>query len=171
MNNNTKRFHFGLIEWVLLGAVALLLALLVLPRPGAAPAASPAAIAQDQETPAAAESSVAGRPPHEWGIEVVGVYPAVHGRVLDLRYKILDVAKAASLPNETGSIYLIDEATGHTTQLPNSPKTGSIPQNPQKLESGRTYSLSFPNQGDRFKSGSKLTLVIGSFRAQNLTVQ
>ena len=124
-----------------------------------------------EEVMAAVPPPTAGRPPGNWGIEVVGLYPAVRGRVLDLRYKILDTAKAALLPNEPGGIYLIDESTGVTTKLPNSPKTGSIPQNPQKLQAGRTYSFSFPNQGNLLKSGSKVTLVIGSFRAENLAVQ
>ena len=119
----------------------------------------------------AVQAPAGGKPPLDWGMEVVGLYPAVGGRVLDLRYKILDPVKAALLPNEPGGIYLIDEATGATTKLPNSPKTGSIPQNPQKLEAGRTYSFSFPNQGGRFKSGNKVTLVIGNFRAENLSVQ
>jgi hypothetical protein len=112
-----------------------------------------------------------GRTPQEWGIEVVGLYPAVGGRVLDLRYKILDTSKAALLPNEPGGIYLMDEGTGITTKLPNSPKTGSIPQNPQKLEAGRNYSLGFPNPEGRFRSGSKVTLVIGNLRAEHLAVR
>ena len=112
-----------------------------------------------------------GKPPLEWGIEVVGLYPAVGGRVLDLRYKILDTGKAALLPNEPGGIYLMDEATGITTKSPNSPKTGSIPQNPQKLEAGRTYSMGFPNPGGRFKSGSKVTVMIGDLRAEHLAVR
>jgi hypothetical protein len=112
-----------------------------------------------------------GKPPVEWGIEVVGLYPAVGGRVLDLRYKILDTAKAALLPNEVGGIYLMDESSGLTTRSPNSAKTGSIPQNPQKLETGRTYSLAFPNPEGRFKSGSKMTLIIGNFQAEHLAVK
>jgi hypothetical protein len=112
-----------------------------------------------------------GQPPQDWGIEVVGLYPSIGGRVLDLRYRILDTAKAAKLPNETGGIYLMDETTGFTTKSPNSPKTGSIPKNPQKLESGRSYSLAFPNPEGRFKSGSKVTLVIGKLRAEHLAVQ
>lgn len=174
MNNQPKRFRFGMIEWLLLGGIVLSIAVLLVllvPRHGPVPSTSPEAAAEEQATPAAAQAPVAGKPPQEWGIEVVGLYPAVGGRVLDLRYKILDTAKAALLPNEPGGIYLIDEATGVTTKLPNSPKTGSIPQNPQKLEAGRTYSLPFPNQGGRFNSGSKVTLVIGSFRAENLAVQ
>ena len=174
MNNEPKQFRFGMGQWIMVGVIALpiaILLMLLVPRQGPVPSALPEAAAEEPATPAAAQPPVAGKPPQEWGIEVVGLYPAVRGRVLDLRYKILDTAKAAVLPNEPGGIYLIDEATGVTTKLPNSPKTGSIPQNPQKLEAGRTYSFSFPNQGDRFKSGSKVTLVIGSFRAENLAVQ
>ena len=174
MTNEPKRFRLGVIEWVLIGGIVLCIALLlvlIVPRHAPVPSASPEAAAEEPAPPAPAHPSVAGKPPQEWGIEVVGLYPAVGGRVLDLRYKILDTAKAAVLPNEAGGIYLIDEATGVTTKLPNSPKTGSIPQNPQKLEAGRTYSFSFPNQGNSLKSGSKVTLVIGSFRAENLAVQ
>jgi hypothetical protein len=112
-----------------------------------------------------------GKPPQEWGIEMVGLYPAVGGRVLDLRYRIVDTAKAALLPNEPGGIYLMDEATGITTKSPNSLKTGSIPQNPQKLEAGRSYSLGFPNPEGRFKSGSTVTVVIGNLRVEHLAVQ
>ena len=174
MNNEPKRIRLGVIEWILIGGIVLSIAILfvlLVPRRGPVPSASPEAAAEEPAPPAPAQPPVAGKPPQEWGIEVVGLYPAVRGRVLDLRYKILDTAKAALLPNEPGGIYLIDEATGLPTKLPNSPKTGSIPQNPQKLEAGRTYSLSFPNQGGRFNSGSKVTLVIGSFRAENLAVQ
>jgi len=143
------------------------------PATAAAPAAA-AAITQATQQQAVAVSSgrlpAGGRPPSDWGIEVVGVYPAVGGRVLDLRYKVLDVAKAARLPDELGGIYLMDEVSGLTTRLRNSPKTGSIPQNPQKLEAGRTYSLGFPNPSGHFKSGSKVTVMIGNLRAEHLTV-
>ena len=144
------------------------------PARGSAAAPNPAATVtettQQEAVVEVVRPPTGGRPPLEWGIEVVGLYPAVGGRVLDLRYKILETAKAALLPNQPGQIYLIDEATGAAISLPNSPRTGSIPQNPQKLEAGRTYSMGFPNPGGRFKSGSKVTVVIGNFRAEHLTV-
>ena len=176
MNALSRRFHFDLVDVLLVGAIASLVALLFLRHPNPTPsvAAEPAGAveqAQDVAKAAGAEAPAISKPPVEWGIEVIGLYPAVGGRVLDLRYKILDKAKAAQLPNELGGIYIIDEATGMRTQLPNSAKTGSIPQNPQKLEVGRTYSFSFPNQFTSFKSGSKVTLVIGTFRAEHLVVQ
>lgn len=173
VKNKPKRSRFGLVDWILVMGIALLVALfLPHPAPELATVAAPEA---DSAAPAAEPGTLrppaSAGPPGEWGIEVVALYPAVNGRVLDLRYKVLDVARAAKLPDEPGSIYLIDQATGQKTALPNSPKTGSIPQNRQKLETGRTYSLSFPNPGGQFKSGSKLTLVMGGLRADNLTVQ
>lgn len=162
---------------VLLGTFALIwLWPRLSPSPAAEPETPTAAAAETTQSQAVVAAVAAvppptgGKPPRDYGIEVVGMYPAVGGRVLDLRYKILDTAKAALLPNEPGNIYLIDEATGAATKMPNSPRHGSIPQNPQKLEVGRTYSLSFPNQG-RLKSGSKVTLVIGNLRAEHLTVE
>jgi hypothetical protein len=140
-------------------------------KPETAVAVSEPTQQQTSVPPKAILTPPAGKPPQEWGIEVKGLYPAVGGRVLDLRYKILDTGKAAGLPNVLSGIYLIDEATGTTIPMPNTPRTGSIPQNPQKLEAGRVYSLSFPNPDGRFKSGSKVTLVLGGLRAEHLAVQ
>ena len=143
--------------------------------PGEAPGQLAALATQHASAPGPGANTLTPSSPallkDKWGIEVVGLYPAVGGRVLDLRYKILDTAKVALLPNEPGHMVLIDEATGESTGLPNSPKTGSTPQNPQKLRAGRTYSLGFPNPGGRFKSGSKVTVVIGNLRAEHLAVQ
>jgi hypothetical protein len=142
--------------------------------PAAAARVSASGVSGPARQPAAApavQPPATGKPPQDWGIEIAGVYPSVGGRVLDVRYKVLDAAKAALLPNESGRIFLIDEANGAAIALPNSPKTGSIPQNPQKLEVGRSYSLGFPNPEGRFKSGSKVTVVIGSLRAEHLAVK
>jgi len=167
----SKRKRFGAVEWVLVVIICLLLSLLFIPRSGTAPSEAPsgpetaAGIAVESTSPEVASAR------QDWGIEVVGLYRAFHGRVLDLRYNILDVGRAAAVPEESGHIYLIDQVSGRKTVLPNSPRTGSVPQNPQKLQAGRTYSMSFPNPGAQFQSGDKLTLVIGSFRAENLLVQ
>ena len=44
-------------------------------------------------------------------------------------------------------------------------------QNTAKLTKGRIYFVLFGNQGQRIKSGSKVTVVIGEFRAENLIVE
>ena len=170
MNNNPNTPRLRVLVPVLLCIAGAVIAIAIFRGPRPEPPAQPEAAAEAQTNPATAQPPVAGKPPHEWGIEVVGLYSSVHGRALDLRYRILDTAKAALLPNEPGGIYLIDEATGATTKLPNSPRTGSIPQNPQKLHAGRTYSLALPNPDGRFTSGSRLTLAMGQLRAEHLTV-
>lgn len=162
----------------------LILTIWLLSRPGASVAtaetetaptpaetAQPPAAGMSIPLRAGAKPPPGGKPPPEWGIEMLGLYPSAGGRALDLRYKVLDIAKAALLPNEPGHIYLVDEATGAATGLPNSPRTGSIPQNPQKLQVGRSYSLALPNPGGRFKRGSTCTVVIGNLRAEHLVVQ
>ena len=107
----------------------------------------------------------------KWGIEVVGVHLAVGGRTLDLRYKVLDVAKATALPKQEGDTFIIDEATGTRLAVPKTARAGSLRQAGQQLKAGRTYTLLFPNPGGRLRSGNQLTLVMGDFRAEHLVVQ
>lgn len=181
MKTENQRSRLKVVLPLMLCLVGALTVVLVLrPRKPAPPEAisetaepvQPGITAQPAVQPVAVRQVLPpGKPPQEWGIEVVGIYPSVGGRALDLRYKVLDAVKAARLPDEKGGIYLVDEAGTELIPLPNSPKTGSTPQNPQKLVVGANYSFGFPNPGGRFKSGSKLTVVIGSFRAEHLVVQ
>jgi hypothetical protein len=50
-------------------------------------------------------------------------------------------------------------------------KLGSFRQTTLRPEAGRTYFVMFANPGRFVKKGSKLTVVIGDFQAQNLVVQ
>jgi len=143
------------------------------PGPTAEAEPAPPAAGLAPATPAPAPIPTPATPPleEEWGIEVVGVYRAVGGTSLDLRYRVLDSEKAASMAELQGNTFLIDEATKTSLSLPKTAKTGSLRRSSQMLQAGRTYSLAFPNPGGRFKSGSQLTFVMGSFRAEHLTVQ
>ncbi len=106
-----------------------------------------------------------------WGIEVASLHLSANGRMVDFRYRVLDPDKATLLGDRNVKPTLIDLATGAVLRVPSFPKTGSLRQTSTKLETGKIYFMIFSNTGMTVKSGSRVTIVIGDFRAENLVVQ
>jgi hypothetical protein len=105
-----------------------------------------------------------------WGIEIVAIRESAAGYMLDFRYKVLDPAKAAPLFERKNNPYLIDEVTGAKFLVPNPPKTGPL-RTTYPPKAGRTYFMFFANPGKYIKPGSRVTVVVGDFRADGLVVQ
>ena len=106
-----------------------------------------------------------------WGIQVASLRVSGAGRMIDFRYRILDPEKAALLGDRNLKPVLIDQATHRKFGVPVAPKVGSLRQTSVKLTAGRIYFVLFGNTEQLIKSGSKVTVVIGDFRAENLTVE
>jgi hypothetical protein len=107
----------------------------------------------------------------KWGIEVVSLHMSAKGRMVDFRYRVLDPDKAVLLGDRNIKPTLTDLATGAVLRVPSFPKTGSMRQTAARLETGRTYFMLFANTGMPVKSGSRVTLTVGDFKAENLIVQ
>jgi len=90
---------------------------------------------------------------------------------VDLRYKILDPAKAAQLGNGKIPAYIVDRATGTKLIMPTPPKEGAFPPTSHSLVAGKTYFSMVSNQGGVLKSGSQVTVVIGGSEATDLTIE
>jgi len=106
-----------------------------------------------------------------WGIEVTGLHLSAKGRMVDFRYRVLDPEKAALLGDRKLKATLTDLATGAVLRVPSFPKTGSMRQTAAKMEAGRIYFMLFANTGMPVKTGSRVTVTIGDFKAEGLTVQ
>jgi hypothetical protein len=104
-----------------------------------------------------------------WGVEIVGVKPVTSGYMLAFRYRIVDPEKARMLNDRKSKAYLIDEATGIRLAVPAMEKVGEL-RSGSLPEADRTYFMVFGNPGKLVKSGSRVTLVVGNFRAENLIV-
>jgi len=109
----------------------------------------------------------------KWGIEIVGITLSAAGYMLDLRYRIVDAGKAEPLVSRGGMVqpYLVDQSTGSRLLVPGSIKTGSQDRNGQEAVPGRVYDTLFANPSGQVKPGSKVTVVLGEFRAEDLVVQ
>ena len=105
----------------------------------------------------------------EWGIKELGIRLSAAGYMLDFRYKVLDPEKASLLLQRQAKAYLIDQTTGKKLGVPRT-KLGPMRQTSVKPIADREYFILFSNPGV-VKPGSKVTVVIGDFRIENLIVE
>lgn len=106
-----------------------------------------------------------------WGIEVTSLHLSAKGNMVDFRYRVLDPDKAALLGDKNVKPSLTDLATGAVLRVPSFPKTGSMRQTGARMQAGRIYFMLFANTGMPVKSGSRVTVTVGDFKADGLTVQ
>jgi len=105
----------------------------------------------------------------KWGIKIEGIRLSAAGYMLDFRYRVIDPEKAAPLFDRQTKPYLIDQESGAKFIVPSPPKVGPLrTSNPPQAD--RTYFILFANPGKYVKQGNKVTVVIGEFKAENLTV-
>jgi len=127
----------------------------------------PASVKPDRAATRAPSSSMK----EKWGIEITSLRMSGNGHLIDFRYRVLDPVKAGTLADRKYSPCMIDQATGTKLVVPNTPKLGPLRQSASRLEAGKIYFMLFANSGRMVKSGSKVTITIGDFKAENLSVQ
>ena len=106
----------------------------------------------------------------QWGIEITSIRMAVAGHMVDFRYRVLDPVKAETLFVRKNKPYLIDQASQKVLAVPNLGKVGPL-RTSNKPQEGRIYWMFFGNGRGLVRPGSKVAVVIGDFRAENLVVQ
>jgi len=142
------------------------------PTSAAATSTNPITATTPSKTTLAADAadSSSARIAERWGIQIQALRLTANGYMLDFRYRVLDAAKAAHLFDRKETAFLIDQASGAKMAVPSPPKIGPM-RTLKQIEAGRTYFIFFANPGKFIKSGNKVTIVIGNFRAENLIVE
>ena len=105
-----------------------------------------------------------------WGIEIIGVKAVESGSMLRFSYKVLDADKARALNDKRSTPYLYDLNTHARLEVPSMEKVGQLRQTTPS-QGGQTYWMVFANQQRLVKPGSRVDIVIGSFRADGLLVE
>lgn len=106
------------------------------------------------------------------GIRLEGLRLSAAGYMLDFRYRVLDPDKAAVLLDRKIRPYLLDEATGAQLGVPDTAKLGQLRTTGRnKAVSDRDYFIMFANPGRYVQAGSRMTLVMGDARIENLVVE
>ena len=105
----------------------------------------------------------------KWGIRPLSIQLTAAGNMLDYRFRVIDPDKAMVLMKRGDKAYLIDQASGAKLTVPRT-KVGPLRQTGSKPMPGKVYPILFSNTGKMIKSGSKITLVIGDFRMEDIVV-
>ena len=105
-----------------------------------------------------------------WGIEVVGLFQAAGGRMLDFRYRVIDVDKASPLFDGRIKPALVDERNDAKLPVPMFPKIGALRTTNRggNIRAGKIYTILF---GGHIPSGERATVEIGDFQIEHLTVR
>lgn len=130
-----------------------------------------AGLAQDNAAPAA---PAAAQRLEDLGVELVGVRLSGADFLIDLRYRVKDVAKAQALLERKVHPVLVNEATGDRYYVPQAPKLGSLRQSAtakQPVQLDKVYFMLFANPDRKLRSGEKVTLHAGESTVQGLVVQ
>lgn len=106
-----------------------------------------------------------------WGIEIFGIRTSAAGYMLDYRFRVKDVDKAAPLLDRTIPAYVVVEKSGARLGVPNPPTTGRLRASAKFAQKDRNYFIFFGNPGHYVKAGDRVSVVIGDFKVQHLVVQ
>jgi len=106
----------------------------------------------------------------KWGIEIIGIRLTAADQMLDFRYRVIDPEKASSLLQRQKESYLIDQATGRKLAVPKT-KLGPLRQTSVKPLPNRIYFILFANPNRSVKLGTKVTLVLGDLKIEDLVVE
>jgi hypothetical protein len=96
------------------------------------------------------------------GIAVHGLHLSAHGYILDLRYRVTDPAKAASLLDSKRKVQLLDPRRGAALGVPESPVIGPMRQTARNhvLYRDRDYFVLFVNPGHAVQAGETVQLAL-----------
>lgn len=140
-------------------------------EPAAPPAAALAALAV---TPQPAPDVVgAGVVVESFGVQVKGVRLSANGYLVDLRYRVLDPARAHPLLDRRVRPVLVDEVSGNRFYVPTPPIVGSLRQTSRNkvIHTDRDYFMLFANPDRKLQAGSMVALYVGDQRFGNLRIE
>lgn len=106
----------------------------------------------------------------QWGVEIVALRSSAAGYMLDFRYRVKDVEKAATLLKQGSKAYVLVEKNGAQLFVPVVSRIGPLRQSATKIYADRNYFVMFANPGKLVQPGDTVTVVIGDFKAEHLIV-
>lgn len=104
------------------------------------------------------------------GIKPLGVLLTAAGTMLEFRYIVADPEKSHPVFDRRNKTFLVDQASGAGFGVPSDTNLGALRSSSRDPVAGKEYFILFVNPGRLVKRGSKVTIVIGDFKIENLTV-
>jgi hypothetical protein len=106
----------------------------------------------------------------KWGVKLQGIQITAAGHMLDFRFRVTDSFKAAPLVDPKNKPTVVVEENGVTLEVPNVYRIGSLRQTSKQIKEGMMFAILFANPGKMVMAGEKLTVHIGDFSVEHITV-
>jgi len=107
----------------------------------------------------------------QWGVKVQSLRQSAAGYMLDFRFRVIDPKKAGPLLSRKSQASIVVEKSGATLAVPHPPKIGALRTTTQYPKKDRNYFVLFANPGRYVAAGDQVTVMLGEFKAEHLTVQ
>jgi hypothetical protein len=104
------------------------------------------------------------------GVDDLKVRRTNAGNLIRFSYRVVTPELARSLNDRQSKAVLIGHTSRAVLQVPTMDKVGPLRQATTPL-AGREYWMVFSNKGDVVKAGERVSIVVGSFRAEGLLVE
>lgn len=129
-------------------------------------------VAQPVKLPSPVSPQTAKVIAEKWGVELISLRLTAAGYMIDFRFRVLDEKKANSFFDQRIKPLLVVEKSNAKLPVPMAAKVGTFrPTNRGKsIRPNKIYYMVFGNPDAHVKSGEKVTMVIGDFKAEHLTV-
>jgi hypothetical protein len=105
-----------------------------------------------------------------WGVDSFRVKSVESGEMIRFSYTVIDADKAKPLNDKKANPALIDERARVSLVIPTMEKVGQLRQTGTP-EAGKSYWMVFSNKRIVVKPGDRVSVVIGKFRVDGLTVE
>ena len=105
-----------------------------------------------------------------WGIDNLLVRQTASGNLIRFSYRVKDPARSTALGDKRATPYMIGHRSHAVLQIPVMDKIGQLRQS-GTAEAGKDYWMVFSNKGNLVKVGDRVSVVIGTFHADGLTVE
>ena len=108
----------------------------------------------------------------KWGVEIISLSLTAANYMIDFRFKVLDVEKSKVFFDQRVKPYLLVERSHAKLPIPMAAKVGAfrVTNRGNNIKANTKYYMVFGNPDAHVKSGDKVTMVIGDFKAEHMTV-
>ena len=104
------------------------------------------------------------------GIKPLGVMLTAAGTKLQFRYIVVDPGRSHPVFDQKIKTYLVDQARGTGYDVASETQFGPLRSSSRNPVAGKEYFIMFTNPDRVVKRGNKVTIVIGEYKIENVTV-
>ena len=105
-----------------------------------------------------------------WGIDNLKLEPIASGSLVRFSYRVMDAQRAQVLNDKKNEPYLVVEKNGAKLGVEAAERVGPLRQVTEP-ENGREYWMVFGNSRHLVQPGDRVSIVVGTFRANGLFVE